>query len=76
MMLNEPHITTESLSAISVPTTVMAGEKDLIRRKETDAIAAAIPGSKLRIIKGEGHGSYIVHKTRIAELIMEESSQD
>lgn len=76
MMLNEPHITTESLSAISVPTTVIAGEKDLIRRKETDAIAAAIPGSKLRIIKGEGHGSYIVHKTRIAELIMEESSQD
>lgn len=76
MMLNEPHITAESLSAISVPTTVMAGEKDLIRRKETDAIAAAIPGSKLRIIKGEGHGSYIVHKTRIAELIMEESSQD
>ena len=76
MMLNEPHITAESLSAISVPTTVMAGEKDLIRRKETEAIAAAIPGSKLRIIKGEGHGSYIVHKKRIAELIMEESSQD
>ncbi|MBR2739188.1 MAG: alpha/beta hydrolase [Oscillospiraceae bacterium] len=76
MMLNEPHITAESLSAISVPTTVMAGEKDLIRKKETEAIAAAIPGSKLRIIKGEGHGSYIVHKTRIAELIMEESSQD
>ena len=76
MMLNEPHITAQSLSEIRIPTTVIAGEKDLIRKSETEAIAAAIPGSKLRIIKGEGHGSYIVHKTRIAELILEETAQD
>ena len=75
MILNEPHITAEELSAIKVPTTVIAGEKDLVLRRETEAIAAAIPGSKLRILKGEGHGSYIVHKTRIAELILEETSQ-
>lgn len=76
MMLNEPHITAEELSSIKVPTTVIAGEKDLVRQKETEAIAAAIPGSKLRILKGEGHGSYIVHKTVIADLILEETAKN
>ena len=76
MMLNEPHITAEELSSIKVPTTVIAGEKDLVRQKETEAIAAAIPGSKLRILKGEGHGSYIVHKTAIADLILEETAKN
>ena len=76
MILNEPHITAEELSSIKVPTTVIAGEKDLVRQKETEAIAAAIPGSKLRILKGEGHGSYIVHKTAIAYLILEETAKN
>ena len=76
MMLNEPHITAEELSSIKVPTTVIAGEKDLVRQKETEAIAAAIPRSKLRILKGEGHGSYIVHKTTIADLILEETTKN
>ena len=76
MMLREPNITAEELSSIKVPTTVIAGEKDLVIRKETEAIAAAIPGSKLRIIKGEGHGSYIVHKTAVADLILEETAQN
>ncbi len=76
MMLREPNITAEELSFIKVPTTVIAGEKDLVTRKETEAIAAAIPGSKLRIIKGEGHGSYIVHKTAVADLILEETAQN
>lgn len=76
MMLNEPNITPEELSAIKIPTTVMAGEKDLVVRRETEAIAAAIPGSRLRIIKGEGHGSYIIHKTAIADLILEETSSN
>ncbi len=76
MMLREPNITAEELSSIKVPTTVIAGEKDLVTRKETEAIAAAIPGSKLRIIKGEGHGSYIVHKIAVADLILEETAQN
>ena len=76
MMLEEPNITAEELSEIKVPTTVIAGEKDLVLKKETEAIAAAIPGSRLRIIKGEGHGSYIVHKTDIADIILEETSQN
>ena len=73
LMAYEPDITAEDLAQIKVPVVVMAGEKDLVTAKETEQIAAAIPGAKLRIIPGEGHGSYIVHKSRIAEIIMEET---
>ena len=45
-------------------------------RKETEKIAASIPGSKLRILPGEGHGSYIVHNTKIAEIILEETAEE
>ncbi len=73
LMMNEPNITSEELAKIKVPTVVMAGEKDLIPGKETAKIAMSIPGAKMRIIPGEGHGSYIVHNSRIADIIMEET---
>ncbi len=76
MMLSEPNITSEELSSINIPTTVIAGEKDLVVKSETEKIAASIPGSKLRIISGEGHGSYIIHNTRIADIILEETEED
>ena len=73
MILTEPNITEEELAQIKVPTVVMAGSKDLVKRSETERIAAAIPGAKLRILQGEGHGSYIVHKSKLADIIMEET---
>ena len=73
LMLDEPDISTDKLAQIKVPTVVMAGEKDLVLERETAKIAMSIPGAKLRIIPGEGHGSYIVHKSRIADIIMEET---
>ena len=73
MILTEPNITEEELAKIKVPTVVMAGSKDMVKRSETERIAAAIPGAKLRILQGEGHGSYIVHKSKLADIIMEET---
>lgn len=73
MILDEPHITTDELAQIKVPTVVVAGEKDLVKRSETEKIAKAIPGARFRIIEGEGHGSYIVNKSKIADIIMEET---
>ena len=73
LMITEPHITPEELGQISIPTVVIAGEKDLVLGAETAKIAMSIPGAKLRIIPGEGHGSYIVHSSRIADIIMEET---
>ena len=69
LMLEEPHITKEDLAQIKARTLVLAGEKDLIVEAQTLEIAAGIEGAVCRILKGEGHGSYIVHSTKIAELI-------
>ena len=70
LMLDEPHIDPESLSALIVPTVVMAGEFDAIRREHTELIARSIPGSMLEIVPGENHGSYIVHSDKLYGLLM------
>ena len=74
LMLKEPHITAGQLQTIRIPTLVLAGEKDLVKEEETRFIADHIPHSRLHIIKGEGHGSYIVHNAKLARyLIMADS---
>lgn len=70
LMLQEPHIEDMALQSVTVPTLVLAGSKDLIRPKHTRHLAAMLPNSQLQILPGETHGSYIVHQTRIAELIL------
>lgn len=75
MMLAEPHITEEMLQSIAIPTAVLAGNRDMVKRSHTEYIAAQIPGSTLRILQGEGHGSYILHSTKIAKLILEATIQ-
>ena len=74
LMQKEPDIQPAQLSAIRVPTLVLAGSRDLIRESETRLIAESIPGARLQILKGESHGSYIVHSTKIASIIEEELS--
>ena len=69
LMLNEPLISDDVLHGIRARTLVLAGSRDLIREEHTRHIAGVIPGAKLRILEGEDHGSYIVHKRRIGELI-------
>ena len=69
LMLNEPQITDAELASIRARTLVLAGSGDLIPEWETKHIASAVPGAELKILPGEGHGSYIVHSLKIAELI-------
>ena len=76
MILKEPNIDPETLRDIRVKTTVIVGEKDMVTMEETRAIANAIDGAKLIVLPKEGHGSYIVHKTKIADLILEETKED
>lgn len=71
LMLTEPHITKEQLQAIETPTLVLAGSKDLVLEEDTRFIAKSIPNATLRILPGESHTSYIVHKEKIAELILD-----
>ena len=71
LMLTEPHITKEQLNAIRIPTLVLAGDKDVVQESDTYFIAENIPDAALQILHGESHGSYIVHNTKVAELILE-----
>lgn len=71
MMLTQPHIADSELEKIDCDTTVIAGEKDLVIQEHTENIAKHIRGSRLMILPGEGHGSYIVKSTKIADIILD-----
>lgn len=69
MMLREPDISLCDLHRIAVPTVVLAGEHDVVRRAHTELIAESIPGAVLEILPGEDHGSYIVHSEKLAKIL-------
>ncbi len=55
MWRTQPEYTLDDLSKIRAPTLVIAGEFDAIKRKHTEQLAKAIPGSKLEIIAKGTH---------------------
>ncbi len=52
LMVDSPNIDPSELSKITVKTLVMAGTRDLIKRKHTELISASIPDSELVFVKG------------------------
>lgn len=71
MMLEEPHITADDLSRIDVPTTVVAGSRDAVRKEDTEFIASSIKGAEMLILRGETHGSYIEDGGKLARIVMD-----
>jgi pimeloyl-ACP methyl ester carboxylesterase len=69
LMLTQPNITEEELGKIQAETLVLAGSKDVIDEKHTRYIAQSIPKSTLRILEGDTHSSYIVHSSKLYEII-------
>ncbi|OUJ67693.1 hypothetical protein BXP70_28695 [Hymenobacter crusticola] len=55
LVLTEPHLQYADLQTIRVPTLVLAGEKDIIKRAHTQAIAAHIPRAQVVILPGTTH---------------------
>lgn len=55
LLLIEPHIQPDSLTKVTVPVLVMAGENDIVKREHTVLIAKKLPGSTLKIFKKAGH---------------------
>lgn len=53
LMVHEPDIKPEELHSIQVPTLVIAGTKDMIKRNHTEEIAENIPGAALSMIQGD-----------------------
>lgn len=70
MMLEQPHIANRELKQIKARTLVLAGSDDLIRLDHIRNIARMIPNSKLMILPGEDHSSYIIHNDLIAKIIL------
>ena len=54
LMINEPHIDPAELSALTMPTLVIAGDQDIVAFEHTLLIAASIPNARLSIVPG-GH---------------------
>ena len=71
MMLDEPNISVADLKKIEIPTLVLAGENDVIKRAHTQLIASNITDSTLKIIPNETHSSYIIHSKKLYGLIHE-----
>lgn len=71
MMLEEPHITAEMLSEISVPSLIVRAEHDCIDEDDTDLIAGSIPSAEKLVVPGADHCSYVVGSTEFAEIILE-----
>ena len=53
LMVNDPNVRPEDLSAIKAKTLVVAGTKDMIKEGHTRLIADSIPGSRLVFIEGD-----------------------
>ncbi|MBO7151910.1 MAG: alpha/beta hydrolase, partial [Clostridia bacterium] len=59
------------LKKIEIPTLVLAGENDVIKRAHTQLIASSIANSTLIIVPNETHSSYIIHSKKLYNLIHE-----
>ena len=71
LMLTQPNITEEMLHEITIPVLVLAGERDMVRLSDTKFIAEHIGESRLCILKGETHASYVCHSKKILSFIQD-----
>lgn len=53
LMVNEPNIRTSELSLITMPTLVICGTRDMIKKSHTQTIAEHLPNAKLVIVPGD-----------------------
>lgn len=71
LMLDQEEIALEALRLIHIPVLVTAGEHDVVTPEHSGLIAAAIPQGQLLILDDEDHGSYVVHSTKLEDIIRE-----
>ena len=53
LMVNEPHIPPETLSALTMPVLVLAGTRDMVKRRHTEQISASLPNAQLQFLNGD-----------------------
>ncbi|MDR1799690.1 MAG: alpha/beta hydrolase [Bifidobacteriaceae bacterium] len=55
LMIGQPLVTEAQLKSVSVPTLVLAGERDVVARRVSLRVAQTIPGAEWAEIQGVGH---------------------
>jgi pimeloyl-ACP methyl ester carboxylesterase len=60
------------MRAVTVPTLIAHGDKDMVNPLETTAqkVAQLIPGSTLTVYEGAPHGLVVTHRDRLAREIL------
>lgn len=71
LMLTEPNIDARLLEAVRVPVLVTVGEHDLVLPEETQRIVRHLPDARLRVLKGEDHGSYVANSETMGRLLLD-----
>ena len=61
LMVNDPNIAPEELAALSMPTLVVAGTRDMIKEEHTRFIASSIPDARLAFVEGD---HFVARKNR------------
>lgn len=69
LMLSKFCIKKRQLGKIQSKVTVLAGEHDLIKRRNTLFIHRNIKNSRLEILRGEDHGSYVYDAKKLVALV-------
>lgn len=69
LMLTQPNITAEQLRRITVPTTVLYGEKDIVDLRQSEEVVENVKHGKLMVLKGENHASHIVDNHKLCKLL-------
>ena len=72
MMLTLPQMNAELLSKITCPAYIVAGEYDIMWLSDSVFIHECIPNSKIAIIKGANHSSYISQNGKQAYTLAKE----
>ena len=69
MMINSPYFTKNDFKDLKAKVTLIYGEDDCMRKHHIKLAHKWLVGSKLIIIPGENHGSYIVHSDKLLDYI-------
>ncbi len=72
LMLTLPQMNKDLLSQITCPAYIVAGEYDIMWLSDSVFIHESIPNSKIAIIKGAGHSSYISQDGKQAYVLAHE----
>lgn len=57
LMVNEPHISPEALSVLTMPALVIVGSRDMIREAHSRLICDSLPNGRMVILEGRIHNS-------------------